>query len=274
MTSEQTQAPAGEQVIVLAFFDVLGFSAKVREIGLVKIREHYEALIELVSDKAEGRVVSALVPAGDGGLARIGGYRHLEYAYFSDTIMLWCKYEQPLMESFILSVADFFCAALAKGLALRGCITFGSAIMDRQRGVFLGEPIIEAARGESAQSWVGASFGPSLQSQAGRFGWLGDLRHVRPFSGHTKAGKADLVDQFVLDWPRRWTDSFQASNGSPIAAIDALDTATEFRSYYAPARALIEKLDSDPAWWKSFDRRDCAIAGHWYYYAVSDSEEA
>ena len=196
----QPRPEEAEQEIVLAFFDVLGFSAKVHEIGLKKIFQHYRSLINLLSEKAGDRVIVVPVPEGSGGLAMVGGRRYLQYAYFSDTIMLWTKYELPVMESFLDSVTDFFCAALSRGLPLRGCITFGQAIMDRDQGVFLGEPIIEGARGEAAQNWVGVSFGPSLQSGTGRYGWVGDLRHVRPFHDHLKPGQAGLVDNFVLDW--------------------------------------------------------------------------
>lgn len=236
------------QEIVLALFDVLGFSERVRQNGLEVIYKHYEELIKLVQSKAGGRVIVSAVPAGNGGLVPATGYFLVEHTYFSDTVMLWGQYNLATSLPFYDLCIDFFCATLERNLPMRGCIAFGDAIMERERGIFLGEPIIEAASGESAQSWIGVSFGPSLNSA--RFSWLGDLRMVIPFKEHIKTGKEDFVEQLSLDWPRRWRDKYGTD---PVKQINKLNTDSRYSSYYDTASRFIKFSKENPEWWKTFD---------------------
>jgi hypothetical protein len=143
---------------------------------------------------------------------------------------------------------DFVCEALARELPVRGCIAFGEAILDSKRGVFLGQPIIEAARGESAQSWAGVSFGPSLDRP--EFSYLGDLRLVLPFEQQIKHGKSEWVTPLALDWPRRWRDKFKTD---PIDQLDKLDADPRFSVYYETARTFARFSAANSEWWKNYD---------------------
>jgi len=236
------------QEIALALFDVLGFSERVRQIGLEAIHKHYEELIKLVQSKAGGRVILSAVPAGNGGLVPATGFFLVESTYFSDTIMLWGKYNLATSLPFYDLCIDFICAALELDLPVRGCISFGEAIMNRKRGIFLGEPIIEAARGESSQAWVGVSFGPSLDTP--RYSWLGDLKMVMPFTEHIKTGKEAFVEQLVLDWPRRWRDKYRTD---PEQQLNKLNTDQRYSTYYETACRFAKFSVENPEWWKSYD---------------------
>jgi hypothetical protein len=248
-----------ETDVVMAFFDVLGFSERVKNIGLKEIFRQYQKLVSIVKKRTEGRVIVAPVPTGDGQLALIGGHRHLQYAYFSDTVLIWTKYDIPIIESFLDSILEFFCEALIMGIPLRGCVTFGKAIMDSERSIFLGEPIIEGYLGEGAQSWVGVSFGPSLS----RYPWLGALRHVIPFNRQIKDGKEKLVKPLVLDWPRRWRESFALRHGrSPNAQLNLLNTDSRFSRYYTTAQLMIFDSEQNQEWWKNYDFNSQTFFGH------------
>ena len=246
--TEDTRQDVSRAVMALALFDVLGFSERVNRIGLDAIYRHYEELIHLVRSKAGGKVVISALPAGDGGMVPVSGWLLIRHAYFSDTILLWCPYHAAMSMPFYDVCLDFVCEALARELPVRGCIAFGEAIMDSKRGVFLGQPIIEAARGESAQSWAGVSFGPSLDTP--EFSYLGDLRLVLPFERQIKHGKSEWVTPLALDWPRRWRDKF---NTDPIDQLDKLDADPRFSVYYETARTFARFSAANPEWWKNYD---------------------
>jgi len=238
------------QEIIFAFFDVLGFSERLRNIGLEAIYALYKELIEIVRKTAGGRMVLSAVPAGgdNSGLVPTMGYFLIEHTYFSDTIMLWGRYNLATTLPFYDLCNDFFCEAIKRNLPLRGCITFGEAIMDKENGIFLGEPIIEAALGEAAQSWIGVSFGPSLDKS--RYSWLGDLRMVLPFSMQIKKGKEKFVEQIALDWPRKWRSKY---NTDPMNNINALNTNPAVSHYYETTNSFIDFSSQNPEWWKKYD---------------------
>jgi len=264
---DNTQNDDAFEPIALAFFDVLGFSDRVRSIGLPKIYKQYQDLISIAKKRSAERIIEVLIPDGAGGLDSGICLRTLQFAYFSDTIMIWVKYEFPVVESFLSSVLDFFCEALLRGLPMRACITFGEAIMRPKDGIFLGEPIIEAARGEQAQSWLGISFGPSVNQQ--RYGWLGSLRHVIPYHHHTKPSKESLVENLVLDWPRRWRDAY-SDHCTAIEMLAKLNTDSRFTEYYDKALMLVDHSTKSVAWWETFDFQSKAYCG---YYAPANSDK-
>jgi len=247
-SSEMADVEKNRRVVALAFFDVLGFSERVGRIGLDAIYRHYDELIKLVQAKAGGRVIVSALPAGDGGMVPVAGFLVVEHAYFSDTILLWAPYHPASSLPFYDLCVEFLCEALMRELPMRGCIAFGEAIMDRKQGVFLGHCIIEAARGEAAQTWPGVSFGPSLRRP--EFAYLGDLRLVLPFDEQIREGRRDLVEPLALDWPRRWRDRFGTD---PVAQLDTLDSDPRYSSYYETARRFARFSALNPEWWKTYD---------------------
>jgi tetratricopeptide (TPR) repeat protein len=246
-SEEESENIKGEE-IMLAFFDVLGFSERLANAGLEQIYSLYEELIEIVKKAAGGRMIFTAVPSEDGGRIPMTTFFTVHYHYFSDTIMLWGKYHPSLSVPFIDLCNDFMCEAIKRKLPLRGCITFGKAIMDKKKGIFLGDPIIEAARGEAAQSWIGVSFGPSLNHP--KYSWLGDLRMVLPFTKQIKPNKEKYVEQIALDWTRKWRTKFDTD---PTENINALNTNPEVSSYYETTNSFIAFSTQNPEWWKIYD---------------------
>ena len=200
---ESAASSAAPKEIVLFFFDVLGFGERVAELGLPQILKQYQSLLDMVRARAGGRVVLTAMPVDETTMVPVVGYLDLHSAYFSDTIMLWAEYDDLRFQVAVDIVLDFFCDCLKNGLPLRGAVAFGEAVMDLPNGIFLGQPIIEAARAEAAQRWSGCGFGPSLDD----FPRLGPVDRFMPYSAHVKAGREEYLRELVLDWPRRWRSS-------------------------------------------------------------------
>jgi hypothetical protein len=269
MHQEHSANQQSFEPILLAFFDVLGFSDRVSRVGLHEIYQQYQEIIAVVEGNTAERIIEVVIPDGTGGLDGGLCLRTLQHAYFSDTVMIWVKYDLPVVQSFLESALDFFCEALLRGLAMRGCITFGPAIMSTRDGIFLGDPIIEGARGEQAQSWLGVSFGPSVNQKS--YGWLGALHHVMPYHEHAKPGKESLVEPLVLDWPRRWRDKY-SGRPSAVEVLKGLNTDARFTSYYDGALKFVAHSAECSAWWKSFDFRSKSYDG--YVLSEGDSSAA
>ncbi|QBL80063.1 hypothetical protein EYA82_19900 [Burkholderia pseudomallei] len=64
--------------------------------------------------------------------------------------------------------------------------------------MYLGQPLIDAARMEHSQRIIGASFTRSFMKQ------IVPPRYLAPFDKHLKNARDDLFQGSVLDWPRHW----------------------------------------------------------------------
>jgi class 3 adenylate cyclase len=242
---ETERALADAETIALFFFDVLGFFERVEELGLPRILEQYESLLDMIQARASGQAVRIAVPVDDSGnLAYAGFYLDLATAYFGDTVLIWTRYDPHGVSASVDIVLDFFCDCLRNGLPLRGGRAFGDAVMDESRGIFLGQPIIEAARAEAAQRWCGCTFGPSLDA----FAVLGPLDRIIPYRNHVKPGRENMLSDIALDWPRRWEKLF------PTEDLDAvLDGYRRpgFESYWDVTQAFADHSRTNRDWWKS-----------------------
>lgn len=142
---------------VVCLLDVLGFESLLKKHGLSGIHAKYEKLIDYVKEQKGGIDV---VPTPDGHVAV--GWLVIGNAYFSDSILFWTNYSMMALPSFTHCIAEAICFGLDIELPLRGAIAVGEAILDADKGVFLGAPLVEVARTERLQQWIGASFGPSF----------------------------------------------------------------------------------------------------------------
>ena len=100
------------------------------------------------------------MPTPDGHVAV--GWLVLGNTYFSDSILFWTNYSEMSLPGFTHLISETICYGIEHKLPLRGTISVGDAILDRDSGKYLGEPIIEAARTERLQKWIGVSFGSSF----------------------------------------------------------------------------------------------------------------
>jgi len=132
------------------------------------------------------------------------GYVSLEHCYFSDTVLFWTKYDNFRIWPFTETCSELVCHCLELGFAVRGAITVGEVILDKPTNTYLGGPLIEAARVEKAQRWLGVSFGPSFaEPPHNRLLPKGQIAYGR----HRKEGTDHLIPGMVLDWPRKWRET-------------------------------------------------------------------
>jgi hypothetical protein len=227
---------------VVCLLDVLGFEHLLNRIGLSGIHSKYRVLIDHVT-KQRGGV--DIVPLPDGSVAM--GHREVGNAYFSDSLVFWTPYAGSIgLFSFMQMISEMICLGLEIGLPLRGAIAVGEAILDAKDGVFLGQPLVEVARTERLQEWIGASFGPSINDESYKCNFY--LNTVLPFKSHYKDTASRLATGIAVDWPRHWRDSRESE---PDAILRALDVDRSFSVYYETSLRFIEFSRKNHDWFKS-----------------------
>jgi hypothetical protein len=152
------------QELVVALFDVLGFEDRLGRFSLEEIYGQYRELISIASTKGSHAFFDAR-PVGDGKSVPFFGYVEIEQDYFSDTILLWTRFKPGTFNPFLHVCAHLMCEALQAELPLRGAISLGNAIMDKSTRTYIGPPLVEAARAEKAQQWIGLCFGRSFTTR-------------------------------------------------------------------------------------------------------------
>jgi len=218
---------------MFAMFDVLGFSRWLDSVGLQAILDAYHVLIERVVARPNEKGGLSAVQTRDGSILAITGPPG--YAYFSDTIILWHSLVPPFADDFVTRCSSLICEALAMDIPLRGAITLGDAVLDRDSDFFLGAPIVEAARVEKAQNWVGLTFGQSaVWSQfLAQIHGTAIIEYPPPAKEHLK----EHVSPIVVDWPRRWRD---AHGDCPSAKLRELNRDPKYASYWENTIAFAE----------------------------------
>ncbi|NOT52182.1 MAG: hypothetical protein HOP10_12990 [Chitinophagaceae bacterium] len=188
----------------IALFDVLGFSDLQKEIGLTKMHSQYKDLINdvVLKDLDKNPLAMTLVNINFRP-ALVAGRIDIKYAYFSDTIILWARQVKFLFPLFIDRCSEFLVKAIEIGLPLRGAISIGRAVMDKQSGIFIGEPIVEAARLESAQDWIGITFGNSIHSLPVDNNSFKFTEILFNYEKHMKPEKKALNSMISVDWARK-----------------------------------------------------------------------
>jgi hypothetical protein len=252
-TLDEVGGPTPGTPTLLFFFDVLGFSARVKEIGLPAIYAEYERLLAMVTEYSSQLVLDG-EPDGQGAYIPVMFSIPWSMAYFSDTILLWTDYSRgPLLLGAAKSVAcQFFCRCFASGLPLRGAMAAGPAVMDPERRIFLGDPIINAAQAEAAQRCAGIGIAASWDPYFG--GALGRPELLLPYVDHIKPGRESALAGIVLDWPASWRNSEDFAQQS-LDDLIASYSRPGFESYWDVTRRLISYSESEPGWQQALDDR-------------------
>lgn len=198
--------PVDSDTQIVCLLDVLGFENILGRLGLAGLRAKYETLIAFVKEQTGGMDIA---PTPDGHVAV--GWLVLGNAYFSDSILFWTPYSGLALRSFTLLISEAICFGLETGLPLRGAIAVGEAALDSGSGVFLGEPLVEVARTERVQEWIGASFGPSFRGAGFKDGF--HLNTVLPYKSHYKESVNGYATGMTVDWPRHWRET---RNPTPV----------------------------------------------------------
>lgn len=245
----------------VALFDVLGFEERLSALSLNAMLARYEALIDAVNyRKKQAQHVFGTLGFSEAPYWTAEGdvsiFSETHGAYASDSILLWAnrtwpevakesheafetladnpadgwKYHPIPCDNFLDVCNDLMCCGLEVGLPLRGAIAIGDAVLDQSRNIFLGKPIVEAARLESGQRLVGASFCTSMAAQAI------PQRFAVKFDKHIKESHRPLWGGAMLDWPRHWRRTRKA-NLSEV--ISALNTDPRYAPYYDNTLELV-----------------------------------
>jgi hypothetical protein len=247
-SDESPVAPQGQsQELVVALFDVLGFEDRLGRFPLEQIYAQYRELISIASSKSSHPFLDAW-PTGDGTSAPFLGFVEIEQDYFSDTILIWTRFSPRTFSPFLHVCCNFMCEALQAKLPLRGAISIGNAIMDKSTRTYIGPPLVEAARAEKAQQWIGLCFGHSFTTRKD-VPFRADL--ARPYDKHLKPGSTEVAAKLVVDWPRIWRGENRASARS---IVEHLSLGGKVPEYYKCTMEFVVHSDANPEWWKSYQQ--------------------
>ncbi|MFL9709262.1 hypothetical protein [Methylobacillus sp. Pita1] len=260
----------------IALFDILGFEQRLAYFGLNEMLARYEALIEVVKyrEKQIKRVFGDFnfkespywLADGD-----IFMFTKTHGAYASDSILIWAnrtwpdirdmsldelsdslpspadewKYHPIPCDNFLDVCNDLMCCALEVGLPLRGAIAVGDAILDLDQHIFLGQPVIDAARLENQQDMISTSFCRSAVNQ------IIPQRFTLQFDRYMKRDSKELWGGVVLDWPRHWRNT---RKNDLKDTLQALDNNPDFSHVYN--RNTLELVDYSEQFADKFESID------------------
>lgn len=240
-----------ERPYLFALFDVLGFEALHADVGTTRLYHIYKELIDKVTSKES---FSTLQTFNEPEVAwTMVGNMPLRHHYFSDTIIVWTPLLPEFISPFCARCADIICESILMGLPLRGAISNGSAILNKNKGVFLGSPIIEAARVESQQNWIGVSFCPSSTEPHFQLSLHPDLL-VQNYTEHFKSVKGfnKYISLMTLDWPKRARERKlddkiiqQLQNLKSKAPVDK-------QEYYEQTLSFVQHSLNNNDWYKNY----------------------
>jgi hypothetical protein len=226
--------------------DVLGFESLLKTLGLHGIHAKYAKLIDDVKQQKGG---IDIVPTPDGHI--VVGSLVIGSAYFSDSLLYWTRYSTMALPSFTHCIAEAICFGLETELPLRGAIAVGEAILDEGNGVLLGTPLVEVARTERTQEWIGVSFGPSFAKPG--FNESFHLHTILPYKSHYKDRSSEYATGMTVDWPRRWRES-RKSNPTPI--LRNLNRDPLFSAYYDRTQRFTRFSEENHDWFRNLGRLD------------------
>ena len=224
---------------LICLLDVLGFEALFNRYGLEIIEAKYKELMTV----AEEQNIGMAVTHGPGGHLMVGS-PNIKSAYFSDTIIFWCKYDVFRMEVLLNCMKEVICKSIEIGLPLRGSVSVGEAKLEKDQSIFLGLPIIAAARAEPVQKWIGITLSKSFDKQPYCNGFKADC--VLQYDKHLKLGWQDKVIPLVIDFPRHWRIKRQTSL---TEAIQKLNNNEQYSEYYDNTIAFAEYSEENHDWW-------------------------
>lgn len=247
----------------VGLFDVLGFRSRFRRVGLSGMAARYAALIEEIDGtNAHAAHVAEFFSVEDDVFGVADGdvfvFNRVYGAYASDSLLLWShaefpearglsedeikarasdastgwQYQRIPCDRFLDACNTLICRALQSDLPLRGAIAFGPAILEPERRVFLGQPLIDAARLEKNQRFIGAGFTPSFLTQ------IVPDRYKVPFAAQVKKGGEEYYAGYALDWPRHGRRTRRSDVRPAIAAQRSL--WPDFSVYYDNTLAFVE----------------------------------
>jgi hypothetical protein len=98
--------------------------------------------------------------------------------------------------------------------------------MNSHKSIFVGAPLVEAARGEIAQNALGIAFGKSFNNSHPVYN-----DYFIPYLAHIKDNNnKEALSPMVLDWARYWREKFKDIDFRDC--ISRMNTNSHFSAYY------------------------------------------
>lgn len=250
---------------MVGLFDILGFESRLNNLGLSGMLEKYELLIDVAnSNNAKHDRIKEMKMHGAfwtmDGEAKAKPFISYEIraAYASDSILVWAKralggagmikdgklcHPPVPCDDFLYVCNELICRSLEIGLPLRGAVSMGEAYINEERNIYLGSPLVDVARLEKRQVFIGASPCVSFLKQPVLSPFLLPYKsHLKPLKNNEK----ELTFGTVLDWPRYW----RATRKTDVAEIvRQLNTDSDFSPYYENTLKLIDFSNSNQEYW-------------------------
>lgn len=225
--------------LLICLLDVLGFENLFNQFGLATIEAKYKELLAV----AEEQNIEVAILQGPGGHPIIGS-PSIKSAYFSDTIIFWCKYDLFRMEVLLNCMKEVICKSIEIGLPLRGSVSIGQVKIDKEQSIFLGQPIIAAARAIEVQKWIGITLSKTFDKEPYCGGFKADC--ILQYDEHIKEGGEDKVIPLVIDFPRHWR---LKRKSSLIEAISKLNSDEKYSEYYTNTLDFVKFSEDNHDWW-------------------------
>lgn len=237
--------------LIVALLDVLGFEQRLRTDGIRRLLQSYRELERIVRHQEGGRLVIDSIPLGPPGnhgelvCAPCMYSLDVGQALFSDTIVLWALYDSMRLKVFCETLQEFVCQVVSLGVPVRGGLSVGEALMEKSTGTYVGLPLVEAARVEKGQEWIGITFGRSFASPP--FNRSFHPPTVLPFRKHVKRGNESNMTCVVLDWPRKWRETRTA----PLyRQLQEMDTDRRYHRYYQVTLDFVDFSERNHNWFE------------------------
>jgi hypothetical protein len=134
---------------LIAYLDVLGFSALLESKQLIEVHEIYSGFIDTAKN------ATFYTTNGDNS-----GRTNFEYAkIFSDSIILVSNKIDDIynVNNFIAAVSYLLEIGFVSKMPLRGAIAKGDFLIDLDRDIFLSKEFAQVVRFEGNQNWTGCS---------------------------------------------------------------------------------------------------------------------
>jgi len=224
---------------LICLLDVLGFENLFNQYGLEAIEAKYKELLAV----AEQQNIGFAILQGPGGHPIVGS-PDIKSAYFSDTIIFWCKYDVFRMEVLFNCMKEVICKSIEIGLPLRGSASVGQLKIEKEQNIFLGQPIISAARAESVQKWIGITLSKTFDKQPYCDGFKADC--LLQYDKHLEYGWQDKVIPLAIDFPRHWRIKRKTSL---TEAIQKLNKDEKYSEYYNNTIDFVKYSEENHDWW-------------------------
>lgn len=250
---------------VVALFDVMGFEFRLKKFGLDEILSRYVHIVDFVKERTErNKIISEKLNLtgpfwlADGSTA---SFYDIKAMCSSDSVLLWANlawkmvqdksvetlkknenhpayghFSKPVpLEPFLSMCAEIICRSIEFDLPLRGAIAMGDAAFDEENNIYLGNPIVDAARLENKQNCIGLSICSSFVEQSDH------NRFFVPYSKHFKADYTEEKKEFAFNWPLYWMNS---RTGDLKQKIHELAEKNNHHIYYSNTLEFIGHIET------------------------------